>query len=100
MTTPSKPEWGKRRFRLDLSLFGLAVLTGYIIFFGEDTSVNSAAITIMIPSYVALIGTYVFGATWDDKNWLTSLTNKDSSSTSDGWYTPPYRGRKNYDDEH
>lgn len=77
-------EWRRRRFRLDVGLSFLAALICYILWFDTDSEVQQAAITVLIPSFVSLIGAYIFGATWDDKNYMSTVAKmQDKESPSD-----------------
>jgi hypothetical protein len=78
-----KNEWKRRRIRLDTGLVFLGGLIVYILWYDSDSEVQQAAITVLIPSFVSLIGAYIFGAAWDDKNYMDSvsrITSKDSES--------------------
>lgn len=68
-----KSEWGKRRFRLDIALIFIMVMIGWIIFSGNDTAVYQQAVLALIAAGVALLGQYIFGAAWDDKNYMRTL---------------------------
>jgi hypothetical protein len=61
-----KPSWkNRRKFMLATSAF-CAVVISYIIIFGKDTTVNETAITMSFLTLMGIIGSYVFGATWQD----------------------------------
>lgn len=60
--------WPTRR---RVMYFTLAYCFGnveYLVFFGEDTALNRETITTLLYILVPIIGTYVFGAIWDDRN--------------------------------
>lgn len=80
-----KSEWGKRRFRLDIALVFIMVMIGWIIFKGSDTAVYQQAILALIAAGVALLGQYIFGAAWDDKNYMRTLAqmHRDRCEMSD-----------------
>ena len=83
--TPS--EWAKRRFRLDVALIAILILIFYIIFSGNDTVLYQQGLIALIGAGVALIGQYIFGAVWDDKNYMNSISamheNSDNINSSD-----------------
>lgn len=91
----TKNEWKRRRARLDAALTFIALASAWIIWKDSDSAVAEAAITVLIPSGVMLIGTYVFGAAWDDKNYMDSVTKlgKSEAYAHDAYtpyqYTPP-----------
>ena len=55
--------WKIRRRIINSYLSFSAVMTSYILIFGDDTQLNNTAITLFIGS-----STYVLGAVWDDKS--------------------------------
>lgn len=62
-----KPTWENRRKVIFLTLIFCAAVVAYLVVWGEDTQLNQ---TIANASYLlaaAVIGSYVFGAVWDDK---------------------------------
>jgi hypothetical protein len=78
-----KNEWRRRRNRLDIGLLFLGGLIVYVLWYDSDSEVQQAAITVLIPSFVSLIGAYIFGAAWDDKNYMDNISrigSKDSES--------------------
>jgi len=70
-------EWKRRRFRLDLVGTFLASCIVYALY----KDVGADALWVLVPSLVTLVGTYVFGAAWDDKNYMQSVVKmKDNDS--------------------
>ena len=68
-----KPVWKNRRRVIFLALLFCAALIGYLAVEGTDTRLNE---TIAVGAFFlagAVIGSYVFGAAWDDKNVMDSL---------------------------
>lgn len=91
----TKSEWSKRRFRLDLSLIFIALMIGWIILSGKDTAVYQQAIIALIAAGVTLVGQYIFGAAWDDKNYMRTVADmhktqfeNSGDNTDDSAYTP------------
>lgn len=78
---PIKPsEWKRRRLRLDLSLIAILVWLSWIIFHGTDTTLFQQISVALIAGGVALIGQYVFGAVWDDRNYMNTLASLHGNS--------------------
>lgn len=66
MTTP-KPSWkNRRRFMFIVSAFCGAVIA-YALVWGDCDAVGETALTMAFTALIAIVGSYVFGATWDDK---------------------------------
>jgi hypothetical protein len=51
-----------------LTLLWLAGNVQYIVLWGEDTALNQQVAIAMLGTAAAIIGSYVFGAAWDDIN--------------------------------
>ena len=45
-----------------------ASVISYCIYTGVDTEVNQTAVSMGFITIISIVGSYVFGATWDDKN--------------------------------
>lgn len=61
-----RPVWENRRKVIFLSLLFSAAVILYVMVFGEDTKLNE---TIIQFSYIfggSVVGSYVFGSTWED----------------------------------
>lgn len=68
-----KPEWAKRRRVLWFALVSIVAWISYILYRGTDNALNLQSIMILVPSMIALVSSYVFGAAWDDKNYMSSM---------------------------
>lgn len=79
----SPSEWARRRFRLDIALLAILVLVFYIIFSGNDSVLYQQGLIALIGAGVALIGQYIFGAAWDDKNYMDAISNMQDSDNSE-----------------
>jgi uncharacterized membrane protein YgcG len=73
--TLKQSEWKRRRLRLDLGLLSILVLVFYIIFKGNDAVIYQQSVIALIAAGVALLGQYVFGAVWDDKNYMNTIAS-------------------------
>lgn len=62
-----KPSWKIRRRVVAATLLYCAITVGYLVYNGEDTKLNEAIATALILLAGSTIGSYVFGAVWDDK---------------------------------
>ncbi len=60
--------WPKRRRWMKVILVWAMANAQYIIFFGQDTGLHQNALVALLSLIFAIIGTYVFGATWDDND--------------------------------
>lgn len=75
--------WAKRRLRLDLALVAILVWVSWIIFFDKDTVLYQQVSIALIAGGVTLIGQYVFGAAWDDKNYMSALNKQNENMGTD-----------------
>ena len=67
MAAPEGSNWRyRRRFMFLVSLF-CGVVIAYSLGWGEDTRKAETAITFGFLALMGIVGSYVFGATWDDK---------------------------------
>lgn len=60
--------WRIRRRIIIGTLLYCAGMVGYIAIYGEGTSAQEAIATSLILLAGSVIGSYVFGAVWDDKD--------------------------------
>lgn len=69
MTQPALPQGGswarRRRFMYAVTLFCMAVIF-YCVAFAEDTAVTQTALFGSFMVLGGIVGSYVFGATWED----------------------------------
>lgn len=63
----TKPPWKIRRRIINITLFFCAFCILYILFKGDDNKVNETIVTMSFFTGSAVIGSYVFGAVWEDK---------------------------------
>lgn len=63
-----RSNWAIRRRVMFAALIWLMGNVQYIILYGADSSLNQQTIIAMLGAITAIIGSYVFGAVWDDKN--------------------------------
>jgi len=97
----SKPSWDKRRWWIALiivfCMVEIAILT-IGIFWNLDPAMTGLATTLVLGAFGLLgstIGSYIFGATWDDKNVLNSLG---SDPYQDCEPEPRWRRRVDYNE--
>jgi len=81
--------WPIRRRVMFLSLLFCAGNVQYLLIFGEDTSLNKEIATTLLWAAAAIIGSYVFGAVWDDMNRRDTMLEYD---TTYGKVIPPLEG--------
>jgi hypothetical protein len=70
-----KPDWKKRRMVLYAALCFIAGWLSFIFWKGTDTALYQQASFALICGGVALIGQYVFGAAWDDRNYMQAVAH-------------------------
>lgn len=69
MTNPhGQFEWNRRRRIIYVALVFCAAEIAYLTAMGGDTQLNGTIVTSLILLAGSIIGTYVFGAVWDDRN--------------------------------
>lgn len=64
----NKPSWKVRRRIIIATLLFCAFLVGYITVWGDDRSVLEVIVFCSFGLALSVIGSYIFGAVWDDKN--------------------------------
>jgi hypothetical protein len=57
----------RRRYLVAVSLFAMAVIA-FVLFKGADTELAQTALTMSYLTLSGNVGSYVFGASWDDAN--------------------------------
>lgn len=57
----------RRRFMFLIALFCVTTI-GWVLYREMDTRVAETAVTMSFVTLISIVGSYVFGATWDDKN--------------------------------
>ena len=72
--------WKNRRRVIFGTLLYCGAIVGYLVFRGEDTGLNGDIASGLILLAASVIGSYVFGAVWDDSR----KTGDSSTSRSDG----------------
>lgn len=73
MGKPVRPTWDKRRRIIHLTLLFCAGVIVWMLLNGEDTALNQSIATGVLILAGSVIGSYVFGAAWDDRNVMQSL---------------------------
>lgn len=64
----NKERWKIRRRIVNITLLFCASTVSYLVLFGSDTQLHQAIANGLILLSGSVIGSYLFGATWDDKN--------------------------------
>jgi hypothetical protein len=63
----TESSWQRRR-RMMFSVVGFCMgCIAFVLYQGTDTEVARTTITMSFTTLISVTGTYVFGATWDDK---------------------------------
>lgn len=70
---PHAPKWERRRGTVFASLMYCAVQNAYLTLYGADTILSRALAEGAFLLAGAVIGSYVFGATWDDRNKMNHV---------------------------
>lgn len=63
----SRERWKYRRRVVFATLVYIAAALAYLIVRGADTALNQQIALALVGAGTAVIGSYVFGAVWDDK---------------------------------
>lgn len=63
----TRPSWKIRRRVIAASLAYCAGMVGYLAIFAETTTLREQVATGLILLAGSIIGSYVFGAVWDDR---------------------------------
>jgi hypothetical protein len=69
-----KPSWRIRRMIIFATLIFCAFWIGFLVMDGEDTRLNETIAQGLLLLAASTIGSYVFGAVFDDKNVLQAET--------------------------
>lgn len=69
----ARPSWKIRRRVIWSTLAFCALMVGWLGLMGEDTALNQSIANGLILLAGGVIGSYVFGAAWDDKNVMNAL---------------------------
>lgn len=64
----SRDNWKFRRRVVFAALIWIAIMVMYIVWRGHDTALYRDISVALIGAAVAIIGSYVFGAVWDDRS--------------------------------
>lgn len=68
-----KPEWAQRRRVLWFALVSIVTWVSWILYKGGDSALSLQSMMILVPALLVLVGQYVFGAAWDDRNYMKSV---------------------------
>lgn len=68
-----RPSWKIRRRLVIMTLIFCAGCIVYLLGWGQDTKVNETIALGVIGAAISTLGSYVFGAVWDDRNVMSTL---------------------------
>ncbi|PCI14271.1 MAG: hypothetical protein COB71_02780 [Thiotrichales bacterium] len=71
-----KPGWNRRFGIVLCTLLFCAGCVGYILWADKDTETTRLIVIVLTMLAGAVIGSYVFGAAWDDKNFLSAISKQ------------------------
>lgn len=71
-----KPSWKVRRRIIHATLAFSAFCVVWIMLRGDDRAVNEVIVMCSFGLAFATIGSYIFGAVWDDKNYMSAVDPK------------------------
>ena len=66
MSEANEPSWKNRRRVIFGTLIFCASVIAFVLFKGEDTTIADTAITMAFITAGSVVGSYVFGATYQD----------------------------------
>jgi DMSO reductase anchor subunit len=69
----NRPPWNARRRIVHGTLLFCAAMVIWLVWKGEDTNLASAIANACFFLAGSVIGAYVFGAAWDDKNVMQAM---------------------------
>lgn len=69
--------WNARRRRIDLILLYCAIVVGYLAVYGPDAVKDTIALGL-VGLAVTTVGSYIFGAAWDDNNARKAAVQSES----------------------
>ncbi len=69
--------WPRRRRWMIVILTWMIGNAQYLIIWGQDNAIHQNALITLLGAVVAILGSYVFGATWDDREKRRHLTQGD-----------------------
>lgn len=88
----SPDNWAIRRRIVFVALTYIALMVIYIVWRGTDTSLYQQVAVALIGAAVAIIGSYVFGAVWDDKSKRSDVKTTPATSAAPRKATPKNTG--------
>lgn len=78
-----KPSWRIRRRIIVGTLLYCAAMILYLAVWGKSTSLEEAIATGLILLAGSVIGSYVFGAVWDDRNVMKAREQNEHAPPAD-----------------
>ncbi len=86
--TVQKPSWRVRRCIIIATLLFCAGEIIYLTAWGQDTDLAATIANGVLILAGSVIGAYVFGAVWDDRNVMTMMRRGGRRRTRDDDLTP------------
>lgn len=90
-----KPSWKIRRRLVNITLAFCAIVIAYLAYADGNSSVREIIALGLIGLAGSTLGSYLFGAVWDDKNYLNAMNEaqgkkkKGKSPEIDEYDLPP-----------
>lgn len=72
----NKPSWAVRRRIIITTLLFCAFCITYIMVWGDDRPVMEVIVFSAFGLALSVIGSYIFGAVWDDKNVMKEFGSR------------------------
>lgn len=85
-----KPSWKIRRRIIVSTLLFCAFCVLWVLIKGGDNGAHEVIVMCSFGLAFAVIGSYVFGAAWDDKNYMNAMTQQKATDYHYGQQTNGY----------
>jgi len=87
-----RPSWKVRRRIVILTLLWCAGMVTYLAVWGRDIDLSETTVNGSLLLMASVIGSYVFGAVWDDKNHGQAAVDLQTGGTPDVAVTVENKG--------
>jgi len=85
MSKYPKPSWKVRRRLVIATLLFSAFCILWVMFSKDTRPVAEIIVMTMVGLFGSTLGSYIFGAVWDDNNYMKALKPKSDNVTSSQW---------------